>query len=299
MRKITKWIVTIVVILFVALVLALIFIPGHIVKATVEKGGEFALQVPVHLKGASLGLFFGKLELNGFLVENPEGYDTSSAIEAGRIFVRAPILSLLGSKPRIEEIVVESPVITLEQGLTSSNLYDLMKNAQRFEKDEEEGEKKAKKEGKKMVIGTLRITGAKVNLSTIVSQRQTVSFVLPPIELNELGGDNNQGVTTAQTIAIALREIVKSAATSGSGLLPKGLSKSLNASVVSFDQTREQLMGAVGDARKKAGQTLGSAQDQAAESLGDASKKVTSGLRDAASGLMEQTGAAESKKSKD
>lgn len=276
MKRFLKWLVGIVVVLLIVLVIALTVIGGHVIKIGVEKGGEFALQVPVHLKKASLSLISFKVELKELIVENPEGYKTPSAIEAGRIYVHAPIVQLVRAKPRIETILVEGPVITLEQGAMSSNLVDLMNNVQRFEKGESE-DKPAKAE-KKIVIGKIRISDAKVNLSTKISMGKSVPILLPPIELDELGGEDGQGITIAQAMALSLNEIVKSAVSQGGNLMPKDMSKSLNASVASLNETSKQLVGAVGDAGQHAAKSAGKLQETSTKALGD--------MGDAAKGLF-------------
>lgn len=219
----------------VIIIVATFFIAtDRIVRIAVEKGGTFALGVPVHLNGAVLNLFSGKIELRGLSVSNPKGYTTKSAIEVGRIAVHAPLHRLVSSKPRIESIIIQAPAVTLEQGLTGSNLSDLMNNA-------DSG--KSGGGGKKLVIRSLRIADARVTLTATLKGAPSRTINLPVIEIKELGGEGNEGVTIAQTMALALREIVQSSVANGSGVIPANLGASLSSSVTSFNQAYSRMLG--------------------------------------------------------
>ena len=259
-----KRIVIGVVVIIVAALLVLLVAPGRVVRVAVEKGGTFALGVPVHLKGAGLRLLRGMIDLRGLDVGNPKGYTTKSAIEVDHITVCAPLRNLLGSKPRIESITVEGPAITLEQGLTGSNLSDLMNNA---------GKPSGKDSGKKIIIGSLRIVAARVTLAAKLAGAPSAVINLPTLELKELGGEGNNGVTIAQTMALALRDIVQAAVANGGGLLPPDLSKSLSSSLTSFDQVSRQLLGTVaGTGRQAVGAAAGAASKLAEGAKGIAGK---------------------------
>jgi uncharacterized protein involved in outer membrane biogenesis len=209
----------------------------------VGMGGSLALGVPVHLRGAGLNLFSGVIDLKGLEIGNPKSYTTKNAIEVGKINVHAPLTALLRRTPRIESITVEAPAVTLEQGLTGSNLSDLLANT---------GKPGATGGGKKLIIGSLRIVGAKVSVAVKLSNALASVIPLPPLELKELGGEGNQGVTLAQTMALSLQEIIRSAVANGGGVIPPELGASLSSSVASFDKARRQIVGTVSDTRKQA-----------------------------------------------
>jgi uncharacterized protein involved in outer membrane biogenesis len=213
------------------------------------------------VKGAGLKLFSGVIDLSGLEVRNPEGYTRKNAIEVGHITVRAPLHRLVRSKPRIESIIVEAPVVTLEQGITGSNLSDIMNNA---------GKPQEKDRGRKIVIGSLRIVSARVPLAAKLMGVPSATISLPTLELKELGGEGNQGVTIAQTMALALWEIVQAAVANGGGILPPDLCKSLSSSIASFDQASQQLLGTVADV---GGEAVGAA-DSAASKLVEGAKGI-------------------------
>src|SRR5579862_9368817 len=59
----------------VLLVLGVLIFIDPLVKTGIEKGGSFALQVPVHVKDASIR-FSGHVTLTGFDVANPDRKST-------------------------------------------------------------------------------------------------------------------------------------------------------------------------------------------------------------------------------
>ncbi|MEI6633017.1 MAG: hypothetical protein WCP22_04265 [Chlamydiota bacterium] len=268
-----RWILIVAAVVVAVLLAVLLVAPGMLICPAVGKGGSLALGVPVHLRGAGLKIFSGVIDLKGLEVGNPPGYTTMNAIEVGRINVRAPLTALLRRAPRIESITVEAPAVTLEQGLTGSNLSDLLANT---------GKPGATGGGKKLIIGSLRIVGAKVSVSVKLKGALPALIPLPPLELRELGGEGAQGVTLAQTMALSLREIIRSAVANGGGVIPPELGASLSSSVASVDRAGRQVVGAVSDTGKQA---VGAVSDTGKQAVGAASS-AAKGLMDGAKGLV-------------
>jgi uncharacterized protein involved in outer membrane biogenesis len=230
-------------IVVLAVLLVLLFAPGLLICPAVGKAGSLALGVPVRLKDAGLRIFSSSVDLRGFEVGNPEGYTTKNAIEVGHINVRAPLTRLLRKVPRIESVVIKEPAITLEQGLTSSNLYELLNRTANVQEAGPEV---------KVVIGTLRIDGAKVRIVPRVAGVPATFVPLPPLELKELGGEGNQGVTMAQTLAFSLREIIRSTVANGGGLISPELGASLTSGLDAVSGAGQQITGVVSEAGTQA-----------------------------------------------
>ena len=262
-----------VVVVVAAAFLALLFAPGMLICPAVGMGGSLALGVPVHLRGAGLNLFSGVIDLKGLEVGNPKGYTTKNAIEVWRINVHAPLTALLRRTPRIESITVEAPAVALEPSLTGSNLSDLLANT---------GKPGATGGGKKLIIGSLRIVGAKVSVAVKLSNALASVILLPPLELKGLGGEGTLGVTLAQTMALSLQEIIRSAVANGGGVIPPELGASLSSSVASVDKAKRQVADAVFDTRKQAVGTVSDTRKQAVEAANSAAK----GFMDRAKGFV-------------
>lgn len=229
-----RFVVAAVVVVAVLLVVLLVA-PGLVICPAVGKAGSLALGVPVSLKSAGLNPFSFTLDLRGFKVGNPDGYTTKNAIEVGTINVRAPLPRLVRRVPRIESVTIEEPAVTLEQGLAGSNLSDLLNNTAKVKEAGAEV---------KVVIGSLRIVGAKVKIVPKIAGMPATFVPLPPLELKELGGEGNQGVTLARTITLSLQEVIRSTVANGGGLISPELGASLNSSVDTVNKAGQQVVGA-------------------------------------------------------
>jgi len=89
-----KWIIRVVAGLVAALVVvfvALAFSLGAIVKKGVETIGPRAARVDVKLKGAEVWLLAGRAQLTGFVLGNPPGCNTPSAIAVDSARLPAPV----------------------------------------------------------------------------------------------------------------------------------------------------------------------------------------------------------------
>src|SRR5438046_3172915 len=92
---------------FLALLIAFVFgfvFLGGVVKAAVEKVGPIVTQVPVKIESATLSIFNGKGQLNGFQVGNPQGFKTPNSIKVGSVAVDVNPKSVFGDKVVIHSI---------------------------------------------------------------------------------------------------------------------------------------------------------------------------------------------------
>src|SRR3954466_3164787 len=113
MKTLLKIVVGLVVLLILALVAGYFFL-GTIVKSGVEKVGPRVTKTDVKLKGATLSVFSGSGELKGFVVGNPEGYKSPSAIQVGSMAVSVQPGSVMSDKIVVHSIKMVAPEITFE-----------------------------------------------------------------------------------------------------------------------------------------------------------------------------------------
>ncbi len=64
----------------------------------------------------------GKGTLTGFLIGNPDGFNTDHVFALGTVRGDVALPSLLSDKIVIEEIYIDGPEVTYEAGLTGSNI---------------------------------------------------------------------------------------------------------------------------------------------------------------------------------
>ncbi len=235
--------------LVVIAIVALVILLGSldkIVKGVIEESGSELMGVPVTVADININVFGGAAQITGLKIPNPAGYTTEDAFKMDLIRLDIGLLSLLKSPIVIEELIIDSPVVTLEVKQDSqSNLRELLDNINRNsekgdegaaeEKPEDEAKKEpaSAKEPTRMAFGKLIIKGVTVNVIRESSKDKPVSVTIPPIELTDVGGEI--GVTPAKLgvivvggiIESALENALKEALTKEAGKAAEGLFKKL------------------------------------------------------------------------
>src|SRR5262245_38054441 len=129
MKKIAIIIALVLVVgLIAAVVVGAIFIDS-IVKKGVETVGPQITKTEMKLDSAKISIFSGSGTLNGFLLGNPEGYKTPSAVKVGEVSVGVRPKSVFGDKVHVTHVRVNGPEITFEGTLgTKNNLSKILEN---------------------------------------------------------------------------------------------------------------------------------------------------------------------------
>ena len=222
-----------------------------LVKTGVEAMGPKVLGVPVILKEADISLLSGgkdmRVSLNELIIKNPDEYETDYAFSLSKIRVIVDRNSLLTSTVVIDEIIIDSPVITFEGSLLGSNLGDIQDNLKRStgsEPDDEVEEKTEKHEDaeepkkhgdgeeseKHVHIKKLTMRNAKINLSLFGKQTEAIFLTLPDFKLRDIGkasGGTSFPKASAKIFDAIYGAVIKAVSKPGK-LIPK-----------SFEQFRE------------------------------------------------------------
>ncbi|MXX11106.1 MAG: hypothetical protein F4Z68_06895, partial [Nitrospira sp. SB0667_bin_9] len=117
--------------------LALVFVSlslNALVKGGIETVGPRILGVPVTLEDVNVTLLSGTsmhAGLTGLTVNNPEGYETSSAVSLPEIQIKVDWNSLLTDTVIVEEVLIVKPAVTFEWSLRGSNLATIHENVKR------------------------------------------------------------------------------------------------------------------------------------------------------------------------
>ncbi len=260
-RRILKAVLVVVGVIVVGAVVLVIRLDS-IARVGIEKSMSWALQVPVSVEDVHVGILSGEAQIRGLVIGNPEGYKTAQAFSIEQASARVDIASFRTDEPVIYEIVIQAPDITLEQGLTESNLSRLAKNTSRFSK----GDAAQTEESSQSVkIERLVIEKGKVGISSPVLEGQAVPVLLPPIKLTDLGGKKDTPAT-AEALGKVFIAILEGVAESGKGLVPDETLKSI--------QTSMGGIRTLGDELKKSGEQV----DGEFRKAGDEVKGVLKGL---------------------
>jgi len=217
-------------VIFVLLIAAVLVVGmslGSIIKRGVERVGPTITKTEVKLGSADLSILSGSGTLKGFLLGNPEGYKTPSAIKAGSLSVGVQPRSLFADKVHVTHVRVEGAEITFEGTLgTANNLSKLLDNvkgasnaARPAEKpvekprtpaektaDRPATEPKSSGASKKLQVDEFTLTGAKLNLSMTLLGGKALTVPLPEIKWTGLG-TGPEGITAAELTEQVLERV--------------------------------------------------------------------------------------------
>ena len=137
MKKLIKLAVVALLAVIVLVILGAYFLDSMIKKG-VETVGPKITQTKVTLTRAKVSPWSGRGELVGFVVGNPEGYKTPSALSLGLISLEVKPRSFMEDKIVIRSFIAQSPEITLEGGLKENNLSEILDNVNALTSGQEE-----------------------------------------------------------------------------------------------------------------------------------------------------------------
>ena len=216
MKKLIKFIVWSVLLLVVAVLIAVVFFGGPVVKCAVNTLGPRLLGVPVIVQAADLALFQGQLQLKGLHVGNPAGYKTAGLIDLNAVAVDFDPASLFQKLVVIREVRIEVADITYERALMNSNLGQLLEQLSPKDAPKKEG-------GTKVVIQKLIISGARVHPTITALGGHAPVLPLPLISLSNIGGagEDAKGATFLEALRDVLGTLLKAVTdvVSGAGRL--------------------------------------------------------------------------------
>ena len=156
----------------------------NIVKTVVHKYGSQVTGTEVNLGGFRLALTKGEVEISDLTVANPENYSQPHIMSVGRVLVKVNLKSLLDKTIIEEKVEIEKPQITYELlSLTQNNVSQLLENikqntasadkkAAAEEKKTDDGKSTGDpvKDGKKVIISDLSVTGGNINLAASLAR---------------------------------------------------------------------------------------------------------------------------------
>jgi uncharacterized protein YjbJ (UPF0337 family) len=257
----------------------------EIVRRGTEEAMTYALQVDVTVDGASVDLGAGTIELTGVNIPNPEGYTSDHAMAFSRIRVEADTSTLRSDTPTLNLVQVTGSDIILEREGTTSNLQQLMANAQRLSSGEEPPPDEP--EGKKMVIRRLVVDGTTVGVQLPVLN-QNLSVQVPDIEAEDIGGEGEE-VTPAEALQEFIALILEAITRAGDGILPAEFLQDINGQLSNLSGELQDRLGDLGSQFEGALEgvrgSVEGAPDQVNEAADDARENVEGAVRDIEEGL--------------
>lgn len=193
----------IILILFIVVLIGvggLYFTRNILVESAVEKSSSFALRVDTDLSSARLEFSGGTLELNGFEVSNPDGYETDNFLVIDNILLDVKEGSLLDDELIVDSFVIDGIEINFEQLDSKGNYQEILNNIKKLEmSSSESGEQK-------FIINKLSFKNISVNtLYNMVGNKGKKNFEVDDFTLKNVGGSN--GVNIGEITAIIVKKI--------------------------------------------------------------------------------------------
>ena len=196
-----------------------------IVQTVVHKYGSQVTGTEVNLGGFKLSLLKGEVEINNLTVANPKNYTQPNIMSVGRVAVKVNLKSVLSDTIVVENVEIEKPEITYELlSLTQNNLSQLLDNIKKNTASGSEAKEPAAepaentaepevKDGKKVVIDHLLVSGGNINLAaSIAGHSASASVPLPTIEMKDIGREKNKnGAGVVETLSAVLQKIFSTA----------------------------------------------------------------------------------------
>lgn len=187
---------------------------GDLVKTAVEKFGPPITKTEVRLGAADISILTGSGTLSEFYLGNPEGFSMPSAVECGTIRVKVVTDSLTTDRLIIEEVYVDSPVISYEKRGSTDNFQTIVNNIKKTVAGEKKQKAKAEEQGPdaksevKIQINNFIVKNGKINLGGSLLDafgEKAVGIALPDIHMKDIGKDKD--TTPAEAFAQILGEL--------------------------------------------------------------------------------------------
>jgi len=213
MRKLIRrilFLITLVVVLAVAGIVAAILFADKAVTTVVEKAGTKTLNVPVQVGRASASLLSGQVRLQDITIANPPGYEGAALVRLQSVNLQADVGSVLGRQVLIKDMKLQNMEVFIEQKGLQNNLYEVIKPLR----------EPREPTGKELVIDNLEITNVTVHagLTALPGQTPSVDLKLASIRMVDVG--RSEKVDTAVLISKILLAVAAGIAEQGGGILP-------------------------------------------------------------------------------
>jgi hypothetical protein len=199
------------------------FLVGGTILSKVATAGmqAFIPQVtgtPVSVGGLRLSPLTGSGTVSGFVLGNPEGFQSDHSIAFDEAHLDVAALSILGERILIEKVHVRAPRFNYERKLLSSNIREILKNVQAASGRVPEDGKPAPEDTGPDADSRIRIEIRELVIEegqvSISAAGASVPLPLPRIVLRDLGTDKG-GIPPEEMVfevmSVVLRQVLESA----------------------------------------------------------------------------------------
>jgi uncharacterized protein involved in outer membrane biogenesis len=261
-KLIIRLVIVAVVLLVVAVVLGAIFLDSIVKKGVVTVGPQIT-KTELKLEGVSISILSGSGSLKGFVLGNPEGFKSESAINVNKVEVGVKPGSLLGDKVHVTHVRMTAPEITFEvagMNVLANNLSKILENVQAVASGAEttaKTEPKPSGPARKLQVDEFLLSSAKVKVISSSFGGKSATVSIPDIHLTNMG-TGPDGITAAELTRRVLNEIVPAvitAARNAIGDLSKGATELLKGAAQGSTGSVDKVTRSVTDLLKKPAST--------------------------------------------
>lgn len=215
MKKIlVRLFIVFVVLLILGVVAAHLFLDDAVKRGILTIGPKLT-KVEMKLDSVSLSLLSGSGKLKGFILGNPEGFKSPSAISVGSTELSVDPKSLLGDKIVLRTIELQAPEVTFETDLKANNLGKILSNLEETTGGKKEPTEttpppptpsEQAKASKKLQVDNFVISGGKLHVTVSSFGGKSATVKLPEIRLKDLG-KGPEGITAAELTKLVLLKL--------------------------------------------------------------------------------------------
>ncbi|MBP3193772.1 hypothetical protein [Natronogracilivirga saccharolytica] len=183
MNKAIKYVIGI---LGLAIIIVLVVMVrlNTIVKTGIEEIGSEMTGTAVTVDRVFISPFSGKGRVRGFRIANPEGYDHAYAFQVDNFSIELEIRSVFSNEVMVNEIVITTPAIIMEQKLIDNNINSILGNIRSVSAGESTD--------KRLIIEHFLLTDGSVDMYMDINRERSVHAEIATIELNDLGRGGGQ-----------------------------------------------------------------------------------------------------------
>ena len=230
MKRVSRVFIGFVVVLLVLGVVGVV-LADTLVRQGVERGGGEVTGTEVSLNGASVALLDGGLALDDLVIGNPDGYESEHFIDLGESSVAVNVRSLFDEEMRVSRVHLEGLDIELEQDGGSSNVREILDQAQGLRADDPEADEQdegaAASEddaGGQVLVETLTLDDAHVTVRAgVAGEEVAVDLRLDGVELRDVGSETQGSTVTADVLGLVMEAIVVTILEQTADALPEPL----------------------------------------------------------------------------
>lgn len=218
-RKIIKISLAVAAVFLLTVYLVVLFGLSPIVNTVTSKFAPEILGCDVTIDDIDVYPAFNGCSVQGIKVGNPEGFQTETAFRIDDITVQVQLTSLASDTIVVKNVIIDGARVTYEQGATTSNLFAIKNNIEKFiqkqqgagrkegPSEEETVEEEVSKGSKKLVIENFEFKNAKVDFSVVFMGGRSMTLPIPDIQLTDIGKSAENGATISDVVKEVYNEI--------------------------------------------------------------------------------------------